>query len=184
MVLVSTPDHHHAPAAIRSIQRGIPVFSQKPLAHNIYECRTLAEAAKQHKVLTQMGNQGHCGEGYRRLVECIWAGAIGNVTETHTIFNRDFGGTGGIPPGKPAPGPRPLGRVAGPRALPRLSRRPASLLLAELAASSAPARWATWPATAWTGCSGASSCYEVKAYRHRVPRRSRAAARRCSRRAT
>jgi predicted dehydrogenase len=103
VVLVSTPDHHHAPAAIRSIQRGIPVFSQKPLAHNIGECRALAVAARSHKVLTQMGNQGHCGEGYRRLVECIRAGAIGTVLETHTIFNRDFGGTDGIPKGKPAP---------------------------------------------------------------------------------
>ena len=103
VVLVSTPDHHHAPAAIRSIERGIPVFSQKPLAHNIAECRKLAEAAAKHKVRTQMGNQGHCGEGYRRLVECIWGGAIGAVRETHTVFNRNFGGSGGIPPGKPAP---------------------------------------------------------------------------------
>lgn len=103
VVLVSTPDHHHAPAAIRAIERGLPAFSQKPLAHNIRECRKLAEAVKKHKVPTQMGNQGHCGEGYRRLVECIWAGAIGDVVETHTIFNRDFGGTGGIPPGKPTP---------------------------------------------------------------------------------
>ena len=103
VVLVSTPDHHHAPAAIRAINRGKHAFCQKPLAHNIYECRTLAEAAKKNKVLTQMGNQGHCGEGYRRLVEFIWGGAIGNVIETHSIFDRDFGGSGGIPAGKPIP---------------------------------------------------------------------------------
>ena len=103
VVLVSTPDHHHAPAAIRSIEPRTAGLLQKPLAHNIAECRKLAEAARKHKVPTQMGNQGHCGEGCRRLVECIWAGAIGNVIETHTIFNRDFGGSGGIPPGKPAP---------------------------------------------------------------------------------
>jgi len=103
VVLVSTPDHHHAPAAIRAINRGKHAFCQKPLAHNIYECRTLAETAAKNKVLTQMGNQGHCGEGYHRLVELIWGGAIGNVLETHSIFNRDFGGSGGIPPGKPVP---------------------------------------------------------------------------------
>ncbi len=103
VVLVSTPDHHHAPACIRAIERGLHAFSQKPLAHNIAECRKLAEAAEKHNVLTQMGNQGHCGEGYRRLLECMWAGAIGDVLETHTIFNRDFGGAGGIPPGKPCP---------------------------------------------------------------------------------
>jgi predicted dehydrogenase len=103
VVLVSTPDHHHAPAAIRAIHRGKHAFCQKPLAHNIYECRALAEAAKKNKVLTQMGNQGHCGEGYRRLVEFIWGGAIGTVRETHSIFARDFGGSGGIPAGEPTP---------------------------------------------------------------------------------
>jgi predicted dehydrogenase len=102
-VLIATPDHHHAPAAIRAIHLGKATFCQKPLAHNIRECRTLAEAARKNGVLTQMGNQGHCGEGYRRLVEYIWAGAIGTVTETHSIFARDFGGQGGIPPGKAVP---------------------------------------------------------------------------------
>jgi predicted dehydrogenase len=102
-VLIATPDHNHGPAAIRAIRRGKATFCQKPLAHNIYECRTLAETAKRNKVLTQLGNQGHCGEGYRRLVECIWGGAIGTVKETHSIFSRDFGGSGGIPAGKPVP---------------------------------------------------------------------------------
>jgi predicted dehydrogenase len=103
VVLIATPDHNHAPAAIRSINLGKATFCQKPLAHNIRECRVLAEAARKNKVLTQLGNQGHCGEGYRRLVELIWGGAIGNVTETHSIFARDFGGSGGIPKGKPTP---------------------------------------------------------------------------------
>jgi predicted dehydrogenase len=67
VVLIATPDHHHAPAAIRAIERGKATFCQKPLAHNLAECRRLAEAARKNKVLTQMGNQGHCGEGYRRL---------------------------------------------------------------------------------------------------------------------
>src|SRR5260370_39154143 len=50
-----------------------------------------------------MGNQGHSGEGYRLLCEYIWAGAIGNVTETHSLMERSFGGSGGRPKGKPAP---------------------------------------------------------------------------------
>jgi predicted dehydrogenase len=50
-----------------------------------------------------MGNQGHSGEGYRQLCEYIWAGAIGNVTETHSMMSRSFGGSGGRPPGKPVP---------------------------------------------------------------------------------
>jgi predicted dehydrogenase len=103
VVLIATPDHNHAPAAIRAINLGKAVFCQKPMAYNIYECYTLAKAAKEKKVLTQMGNQGHCGEAIRRACEYIWAGAVGNITETHTILGRNFGGKGGRPESKPVP---------------------------------------------------------------------------------
>ncbi len=103
VVLVATPDHHHAPACIRAIKLGKHAFSQKPLAHNIAECYALAKAAKEHKVLTQMGNQGHCSERIRRVCEYIWAGAVGNVTEAHAILGRNFGGSGGRPASKPVP---------------------------------------------------------------------------------
>jgi len=103
VVLIATPDHHHAPAAIRAIHEGKHVFCQKPLAHNIAECYALAKAAREKKVLTQMGNQGYCGEAIRRVAEYIAAGAIGAVTETHTILDRNFGGTGGRPASKPVP---------------------------------------------------------------------------------
>jgi len=103
VVLIATPDHNHAPAAIRAIDLGKAVFSQKPLGHNIYECYKLARSAREKKVLTQMGNQGHCGEAIRRACEYLWAGAVGNVTETHTILGRNFGGKGGRPASKPVP---------------------------------------------------------------------------------
>ena len=103
VVLIATPDHHHAPAAIRAIHYGKHVFCQKPLGHNIAECYALAKAAQEKKVLTQMGNQGYCGEPIRRVAEYIAAGAIGTVTESHTLLDRNFGGTGGRPPSKPVP---------------------------------------------------------------------------------
>jgi len=103
VVLTATPDHNHAPAAIRAIHLGKAAFAQKPLAHNIRECYELARAAKEKKVPTQMGNQGHCGEGIRRVCEYIWAGAVGNVLEAHAILGRNFGGSGGRPPTKPVP---------------------------------------------------------------------------------
>jgi predicted dehydrogenase len=102
-VLIATPDHHHAPAAIRAIELGKHVFCEKPLTWCLYEARKLADSARKYKVATQMGNQGHSGEGYRRLCEYVWAGAIGNVTETHSLMGRSFGGTGGRPAGKPVP---------------------------------------------------------------------------------
>jgi predicted dehydrogenase len=102
-VLISTPDHSHAPAAIRAISLGKSVLCEKPLTQCLYEARTLTEAAKKFKVATQMGNQGHSGEGYRRLCEYIWAGAIGDVTETHSKMDRSFGGKDNRPKGKPVP---------------------------------------------------------------------------------
>jgi len=103
VVLIGTPDHHHAPAAIRAIHDGKHVFCQKPLGHNIAECYALAKAAKEKKVLTQMGNQGYCGEAIRRVAEYVAAGAVGDIVETHTLLDRNFGGTGGRPPSKPVP---------------------------------------------------------------------------------
>jgi predicted dehydrogenase len=102
-VLIATPDHHHAPAAIRAIQFGKHVFVEKPMTWCLYEARKLADSARKFKVATQMGNQGHSGEGYRRLCEYIWAGAIGGVTETHSLMSRNFGGSGGRPNGKKVP---------------------------------------------------------------------------------
>ncbi|HEY3323268.1 MAG TPA: Gfo/Idh/MocA family oxidoreductase [Planctomycetota bacterium] len=103
VVLIATPDHNHAPAAIRAINLGKHCFNQKPMAQNIYECYALAKAAKEKKVLTQMGNQRHCGDPIRRLCERVWAGAVGQITESHTILGRNFGGSGGRPPTKPVP---------------------------------------------------------------------------------
>jgi predicted dehydrogenase len=70
------------------MQRGIHVYVQKPLTHTIHEARKLREAARKYKVATQMGNQGHSGEGTRRVCEMIWTGAIGNVKEVHAWTNR------------------------------------------------------------------------------------------------
>ncbi|MGD0093590.1 MAG: Gfo/Idh/MocA family oxidoreductase [Planctomycetota bacterium] len=103
VVLIATPDHNHAPAAIRAINLGKHCFNQKPMAYNISECYALARAAKEKKALTQMGNQRHCQEPVRRLCEYIWGGAVGNVLESHTILGRNFGGSGGRPPSKPVP---------------------------------------------------------------------------------
>ncbi|HIJ66431.1 MAG TPA: Gfo/Idh/MocA family oxidoreductase [Candidatus Hydrogenedentes bacterium] len=87
-VTVSTPDHVHFIAAMTAMELGKHVYVQKPLAHSICEARTLAKAASTYKVATQMGNQGHSGDGVRRLCEMVWAGAIGPVREVHAWTNR------------------------------------------------------------------------------------------------
>src|SRR6185436_10723163 len=62
-VTISTPDHTHFPIAMAAMELGKHVFVQKPLAHNIWQVRTLRKAARHYNVITQMGNQGHTFEG-------------------------------------------------------------------------------------------------------------------------
>lgn len=87
-VIISAPDHIHAPAAAMAIQMGKHVYCQKPLTHSVYEARRLRELANEHKVVTQMGNQGSAEDGLRRAVEVIQAGVIGHVREIHVWSNR------------------------------------------------------------------------------------------------
>ncbi len=87
-VIVTIPDHMHATAAVHAMERGKHVYVQKPLAHTVWECRQLTEAAEKYGVATQMGNQGYSNEGTRQCAEMIWAGEIGDVTEVHAWTNR------------------------------------------------------------------------------------------------
>ncbi|MHC4425138.1 MAG: Gfo/Idh/MocA family protein [Planctomycetota bacterium] len=91
-VLVSTPDHTHAVAAMRAIRMGKHVYCEKPLAHSIYEVRQITEAARKYKVQTQMGNQGHSSERIRMMCEWVRDGAIGKVRKVHAWSSRPSGG--------------------------------------------------------------------------------------------
>lgn len=87
-VTVSTPDHHHAPAALRAMRLGKHVYCQKPLTHTVAEARLMAETAREKKLATQMGNQGFSHPLTRRLAEVVEAGALGKVLEVHVWTNR------------------------------------------------------------------------------------------------
>lgn len=87
-VTVSTPDHSHAAATLMSLRLGKPTYCQKPLARTIGEVRAVRAQAAKSKVPTQMGNQGHAGDGVRILREWIEAGVIGTVREVQYWTNR------------------------------------------------------------------------------------------------
>ncbi|MFO0887877.1 MAG: Gfo/Idh/MocA family oxidoreductase [Isosphaeraceae bacterium] len=89
-VVVSTPDHHHALAAVTAMRMGKHVYCQKPLTHSVWEARLMRETAREKGVCTQMGNQGTAHPGFRRGAEIIRAGAIGEVREVHVWTNRPF----------------------------------------------------------------------------------------------
>ena len=87
-VVVSTPDHSHAVIAITAMRHGKHVYCEKPLARCIGEVRQMREVARQTKVATQMGNHGTYEPSFRRAVEIIQSGAIGQVTQVHTWSDR------------------------------------------------------------------------------------------------
>jgi predicted dehydrogenase len=87
-VIVATPDNLHAIASVTAMRLGKHVYCEKPLCHDIWECRLMKETARNHKVATQMGNQGTAADGFRRGVEIVQAGALGDVREVHIWTNR------------------------------------------------------------------------------------------------
>ncbi len=101
-VLVATSDHMHAPIALAAMALGKHVYVQKPLTWSVDEARQLSKRAKETKVATQMGNQGHSFDDARTTVEYVQAGAIGEVREIHVWTNRPLGFW---PQGVPRPEP-------------------------------------------------------------------------------
>ncbi|MGC8742661.1 MAG: Gfo/Idh/MocA family protein [Verrucomicrobiia bacterium] len=89
-VVVSTPDHTHAVAAMAAIKRGKHIYCEKPLAHSIGEVRALMEAAKKQNVVSQLGNQGHSFDTIRTFYEWIKDGAIGNVHTIHAFASAKY----------------------------------------------------------------------------------------------
>jgi len=87
-VVVSTPDHTHAPATVAALQLGKHVYCEKPLAHNVYECRLVTDLARKKKVITQLGTQLHASFQVHRAAELIQAGVIGKVREVHCASER------------------------------------------------------------------------------------------------
>lgn len=90
-VVVSTPDHTHAPAAMTALHAGKPVYCQKPLTHEVHEARQLRLKAEAMDVPTQMGIQIHSRQEYREAVAMIQSGAIGKVSQVYAWSSKDWG---------------------------------------------------------------------------------------------
>jgi predicted dehydrogenase len=87
-VVVSTPDHMHAPIAVAALRAGKHVYCEKPLAHSVHEVRVMRHEAARQRVVTQMGTQIHAENNYRRVVEIVQAGALGAVRRVHVWCSR------------------------------------------------------------------------------------------------
>jgi len=83
-LIVSTPDHMHAPVALPAMQLRKHIFCQKPLTHTVHEARQMRKAAAKYNLVTQMGNQVQSSENYRTAVKLVHDGAIGKVKAVHS----------------------------------------------------------------------------------------------------
>ena len=90
-VVCSTPDHTHAIVGVSALKSGRHLYCEKPLAHTVSEVRAMTEVARKHKRVTQMGNQIHAGDNYRRVVELVQGGAVGAVKEVHVWSSASYG---------------------------------------------------------------------------------------------
>ncbi len=90
-VVVSTPDHMHAPISMAAMEAGKHVYCEKPLAHNVLENRQLREMSEKTGLATQMGIQNSSGVAYRMTREYIQSGLIGKVSEVHVWSFKDWG---------------------------------------------------------------------------------------------
>ena len=87
-VTISTPDHVHGPAAVRAMERGIHVYVQKPMTHNIREARLLTEMARSKKIVTQMGNQGGSNALLDMVQKWVDSGVLGKISKVQIWTNR------------------------------------------------------------------------------------------------
>ena len=86
-VVISTPDHTHAPAAAMALRRGLDVYCEKPLTHTVHETRMLTKMARERRAITQMGIQIHAQPNFRRVVELLQSGAVGELSAVHVFVN-------------------------------------------------------------------------------------------------
>ncbi len=99
IIFVAAPDHNHFAPSMTAISMGIHCYTEKPLAWSVREALLLEKAYKKNKnVVTQMGNQGHAGMGWRMAYEYVKAGAIGEIKEFHSWTNRPVWPQGGKRP--------------------------------------------------------------------------------------
>ncbi|WP_430932101.1 Gfo/Idh/MocA family protein [Saccharicrinis sp. 156] len=98
-VVITTPDHTHAPASLMAMEMGKPVYCQKPLTHHVSEARAMRKYAKDNNIITQMGIQCHSSDMYRQAVVLIQSGIIGKINCVRAWSPKNWGYDGPAPSG-------------------------------------------------------------------------------------
>ena len=99
-VIVSSPDHTHAPASMMAMELNKSVYCQKPLTHHVSEARAMRKLAAEKNIITQMGIQVHSFYDYKLATLLIQSGIIGKVSKVRAWSERSWGNDGPIPTGQ------------------------------------------------------------------------------------
>ncbi len=89
-VVIAAGQRWHVPMSKAGLRAGKHVFCEKPLAHSVAEAREIREIARRSKLATQVGTQGGSSATFRRSMEIIQAGVLGQIREVHCWINRTF----------------------------------------------------------------------------------------------
>ncbi|MGB5462891.1 MAG: Gfo/Idh/MocA family oxidoreductase, partial [Aureibaculum sp.] len=98
-VIISTPDHTHAPASMMAMNMNKAVYCQKPLTHYVSESRDMKKMADERNLVTQMGIQVHSFYDYKLATLLIQSGIIGKVHTVRAWSPKNWGYDGEIPKG-------------------------------------------------------------------------------------
>lgn len=105
-VIIATPPHWHALQAIAACEAGKDIYLQKPMTLHLGESLAVRNAVRKHKRMSQIGTQIHASENYRRVVEYLRSGNLGQVgvARTFNVMNQHPDGVGPNPQQTPPAG--------------------------------------------------------------------------------
>lgn len=104
-LVCAAPNHWHAPATILACNAGKHVYVEKPCSHNPWEAEMMAEAARKHQRVVQVGTQRRSSPEIREAIAILHSGELGRVYSSRAHL---WSGRGGIGTGKPADVPPTL----------------------------------------------------------------------------
>ena len=90
-VVIATGQRWHVPLSKAALQAGKHVYCEKALAHSVAQAHEIGAAGRLTKLATQVGSQGGATDTFRRSMEVIQAGLLGQIREVHCWITRGFG---------------------------------------------------------------------------------------------
>ena len=122
-VIIATPNHWHALAAVWACQAGKDVYVEKPVSHNIWEGRQIVRAARKHQRIVQTGTQNRSDEGLRAAFDYIRQGKLGRILRARCYYYGRRGGIGKVDGSQPVPETVDYNLWTGPAPLQPLMRK-------------------------------------------------------------